>query len=787
MNPPNLNEALDRIVDPRTPRGQAESLIATLSEAEKSELILRLGQTAHRQSRIIDIASRVSDSLSLDVLFPRLMDVVTETLDADRSSLFLHDPDTNELFSRVMQGSVVDEVRFPATRGIAGAVFASGKGEIISDVYANPLFNREMDRVTGYRTRNLLCVPIRNRKQEVIGITQALNKHQGDFDAADMQLLEALSNQAAAALENARIFEKVERAQREEALLLEVVSSIASEIVLQPLLQKIVDAATLLLEAERGSLFLHDQAKAELYSHVAGGANIEEIRFPSAAGIAGECFTAGAPINIPNAYADTRFNQEVDRRTGYKTRNMLCMPITTQHGNRVGVMQILNKKSGSFGVADEKRLVALCAQAAVSIENAQLFEQVNSARVQNEGILRSMSNGVIAMDASLNITKINQAAMRLLRGSEMDLLGLSAKLILGARNPWILKSIEKVRLTGKSDITVDTDLLVAGRDAVSINLTVVPLITSDEQPIGYMLVIEDISTEKRLRNTMSRYMSKAVVDQLMDSGEAMLGGTGREVSVLFSDIRDFTSISERLGARETILMLNEYFTDMVDIVFEHNGILDKYIGDMIMAVFGSVNSGIGDADDAVEVGNKMMLALRELNLRRVKDGREAINIGVGISTGNVVVGNIGSPKRLEYTVIGDRVNLAERLESANKYYGTSVLLCQFTAEKLKRPALLREIDLIRVRGSTRPLAVFEALDHHNDDRMALRAELLDAYAEGLRQYRQRDWRGAAKCFEAASRAHPKDNPSRMFWDRCKSYMQTPPADNWDGVWTMGQS
>lgn len=787
MSPPTTAETIGRILDARTPRAEVEQLLKNLSDAEKSDLILRLAQTAHRQAQFVDIASRVSDSLSLDVLFPRLMDVVTETLGADRSSLFLHDPETDELFSRVMQGSVMGEVRFPATRGIAGAVFASGVGQIIADAYANPLFNREMDLITGYRTRNLLCVPIRNRKHEVIGITQALNKRNGDFDAGDQQLLEALSLQAAAALENARVFEKVERAQREEALLLEVVSSIASEIVLQPLLQKIIDAATLLLDAERGSLFLHDPGTNELYSQVAGGASIEEIRFPSNAGIAGECFSAGASINIPEAYADARFNQEVDRRTGYKTRNMLCIPITTQHGTRVGVMQMLNKKAGFFGSGDEKRLVALCAQAAVSLENARLFGQVNAARIYNEGILSSMSNGVVTMDASWTITKVNKAAAIILRSTEETLQGMTAKQVFGGRNEWILRSLEKVRSSGKTDITVDTDVLLAGSEAVSINLTAVPLVTSPDQAIGYMLVVEDISREKRLRNTMSRYMSKAVVDQLLDSGEAMLEGAGREVSVLFSDIRNFTAMSERLGARETIVMLNEYFTDMVDIVFAHNGILDKYIGDMIMAVFGSVKSNEGDADDAVEVGNRMMTGLRSLNERRLRAGRDAINIGVGISTGHVVVGNIGSPKRLEYTVIGDRVNLAERLESANKYYGTGVLLCQYTAEKLRRPALLREIDFVRVRGSTQPLAVFEALNHHTEESFPRRVEVLQAHAEGLRLYRQRDWRRAADCFHAASLANPLDRPSRMFRERCQSYMATPPADGWDGVWAMGQA
>ncbi len=787
MRQANTAERIGRILDQRTPRAEVELLLRSLSDAEKSDLILRLSQTAHRQSQIVDIASRVSDSLSLDVLFPRLMDVVTEMLGADRSSLFLHDPETGELFSRVMQGSVVGEVRFPATLGIAGAVFASGRGEIIADAYANPLFNREMDQLTGYRTRNLLCVPIRNRRDEVIGITQVLNKRDGDFDAGDQQLLETLSHQAAAALENARIFENVERAQREEALLLEVVSSIASEIVLQPLLQKIIDAATQLLDAERGSLFLHDAASSELYSQVAGGATIQEIRFSSSAGIAGECFTGGAPVNIPDAYADARFNPEVDRHTGYKTRNMLCMSITTQHGTRVGVMQILNKKAGAFGPRDEKRLLALCAQAAVSIENAQLFGQVNAARNYNEGILRSMSNGVVTMDASWTITKVNQAAARILRRAGEDLEGRTAQEALGERNQWILNSLEKVRSSGATDITVDTDLLLEDREAVSVNLTAVPLVTTQDRPIGCMLVIEDISREKRLRNTMSRYMSKAVVDQLLESGEATLGGIGREVSVLFSDIRDFTAISERLGARETIVMLNEYFTDMVDIVFAHNGILDKYIGDMIMAVFGSVMANDSDADDAVEVGNRMMTGLRLLNERRRCTGRDAIQIGVGISTGHVVVGNIGSPKRLEYTVIGDRVNLAERLESANKFYGTSILLCEFTVGKLRRPALLREIDYIRVRGSSHPLAVFEALNHHTEESFASASEVLQAYAEGLRLYRQRHWTRASDCFRAASQANPLDRPSRVFWERCQSYVKAPPPETWDGVWMVGQN
>ena len=130
------------------------------------------------------------------------------------------------------------------------------------------------------------------------------------------------------------------------------------------------------------------------------------------------------------------------------------------------------------------------------------------------------------------------------------------------------------------------------------------------------------------------------------------------------------------------------------------------------------------------------------------------------------------------------MNLAERLETANEYYGTSVLLCQFTAAKLHRAALLREIDLVRVRGSTRPLAVFEALDHHTDESFPRRAEVLEAYAEGLRLYRGRDWTRAASRFRAASLANPDDKPSHVFWERCRQYVEAPPSESWDGVWSL---
>ncbi|MFH1605588.1 MAG: GAF domain-containing protein, partial [Pseudomonadota bacterium] len=699
-----IHDILDRPLN----QDGVEDLLRGLDESQKAQLFLRIADAARRSAALADIANQVSDTLSLDVLFPRLMEVVTKTLNADRSSLFLHDPETGELYSRVMQGNAVGEVRFPSDRGIAGSVFTKGQAEIISaDAYNNSRFNRDVDRRTGYRTRNILCAPIRNKSREVIGVTQVLNKHAGDFDTEDLRLLEGLSLQAAAALENACLFEKVERAQREEATLLEVISSIVSETRLRPLLAKILAAATQLLQSDRGTLFLYDSKRNELFSHVADGIDSTPIRFPASAGIAGECFSTGRVINIVDAYMDARFNQEIDRRTGYRSRSILCMPIVAKGARIIGVMEVLNRKAGAYGSADERRLRAFCAEAAVSIENAQLFEEISAERNYNESILRSMSNAVLTLDADGVLRKVNEAAVRVLRRGSEQMVGRKLDELFVDRNRWVTESLEKVRAVGKTDVTLDTEVYVDGANAVCVDLTTVPLLGLRDEPIGYMLMMEDITREKRLRNTMSRYMSKAVLDQLLESGDAVLGGVSREVSVLFSDIRGFTSISERLGAQETVALLNEYFTDMVDIVLAHRGVLDKYMGDMIMAVFGTVPQNVGDSDDAVAVGNSMMVGLRELNGRLAarKRSREQIRIGIGISTGRVVAGNIGSPKRLEYTVIGNRVNIAHRLEEANKYYGTSVLMCSQTYARLKERAAVREIDLIRVRGVETPIAI----------------------------------------------------------------------------------
>jgi adenylate cyclase len=571
---------------------------------------------------------------------------------------------------------------------------------------------------------------------------------------------------------------------REEQRILEISNDLAGELQLDLLIAKIMRATTELLNAERSTLFIYDEKTQELYSLFAEGIHVREIRIPSNRGIAGAVFSNGRMENIPDPYADSRFDPQVDLRTGFRTRSILCTPISNKAGGRIGVTQVLNKRGGAFTAKDEARLRAFSAQIAVSLENAKLFDDVLNMKNYNESILKSTSNGIITLDAENRIVTANDAALTLLAARQDALVGVLAPYAFTGVNRWIAESLQKTRQTGETAIAVDAEVARFDLQPISVNLTTTPLIDVNDKRIGSMLVLEDISNEKRVRSTMARYMSKEVADQLLASGEEELGGKDQKVSILFSDVRGFTTISEALGARETVSMLNEYFTEMVDVIFDHGGILDKYIGDAIMALFGAPFASPEDADNALLVANEMMIELAELNERRGREGKRPLDIGVGVSTGDVVVGNIGSTKRMEYTVIGDSVNLASRLEGATKYYGSKILLSEYTVADLRQPALLREVDLLRVKGKDRPVAVYESLGYRAQELSNGLGRMLDAYTAGLSAYRSREWKKAMGAFETALQACPNDGPSSLYLERCRIYSDRPPADNWNGVWVL---
>jgi adenylate cyclase len=404
------------------------------------------------------------------------------------------------------------------------------------------------------------------------------------------------------------------------------------------------------------------------------------------------------------------------------------------------------------------------------MSEAQLGAEINA------NVLDNLEDGLYIERASPQIDGLITLFLCLLAAGAMTALSRAFKRVIIAFPLMLLATVVisggYVLLAGWALETKDLWLAVA-----------TPAIASAIASFVTLIVMSAVERQNRrfVQEALGRYTSPALVQELIDHPEhlSLEWGDEREMSVYFSDLAGFTTISENLSAKDLVTLLNEYLTEMTDLVLEHGGIVDKYIGDAVMAFWGAPLRDKDHALHAVSCAIAMRKRCTELRAGWLERFGHELHARAGVNSGGAVVGNMGSKHKYNYTVMGDMVNLAARLEGANKPYGTYLMISETTLADLNGACDVRELDLVAVKGKDKAVRVFEVLDLKG----RAPAEMVATarrFEEGLALYRACKFSEAKAIFAELS----DDPPSKLYVDRCTYFESEPPGDGWDGVWHM---
>lgn len=828
-----------------TTRGSFSAFLAPLKQDTFKQVVTDVEQKLEVVNQTLSMLDSLLDSQGFDAILDEMLRSITlktgELLNADRTTIYLLDEEKNELWSIVAKDEKGNslELRFPATMGIAGESATFKKViNIPFDFYDDPraAFAKQKDQETGYRTYTMLVLPLLDTEENLVAVVQLINKLKQDYDPqapladkidlngftqADDDLFDEFAPSIRLILESSRSFYKATQRQRAASALMKATKAMSqSSLDLEETLKRVMDEAKELMQADRSTLWLLDEEKGQLWTKIPIQGQLQEIRIPRNAGFAGQVAETGEPVLIPfdlydHENADTA--KSTDKKTGYRTCSMLCMPVFNAKDELIGVTQLINKKrqgeypdynpadwpnapdcwKASFNRNDMEFMKAFNIQAGVALQNAKLFQTVKQQEQMQRDILRSLSNSVLSTDKEGRVIAANESALNLLDlppGTSIegqlvrDLINIEersfAECIDSALHPQKKQDREQY-YPEQTLVSTREDAKVGEQHSINLSINSITNVEDANNVHGALVVMDDISDEKRLKSTMYRYMSQEVAEQLLSSGEVRLGGDRKDVSVLFSDIRSFTTIAESMDAEELVTMLNEYFELMVDAVLEHKGTLDKYIGDAIMAVFGSPLKLEDHAWRSVQTSIDMRHRLEQFNGDRQNRNLMPISIGIGLNSGNVISGNIGSSKRMEFTAIGDGVNLGARLEGATKQYGCDIVMSENTYEPCKDKVWVRELDRIRVKGKNKPVGIYELVALKSEQVPAQRMVQIERYHRGREFYLDRKFTKAMGEFGSILEDIDRnDKAAQVQLKRCQHWLETPPGDDWDGVWSL---
>ena len=373
----------------------------------------------------------------------------------------------------------------------------------------------------------------------------------------------------------------------------------------------------------------------------------------------------------------------------------------------VGAIILFDKETRKgiedFNINDLKLLDSITIQTSFAYQNIRLLESLKKSNKLNENVMSSITTGIIGINLFGEIEFVNKEALRLLKKDNLEVVG-NHYLIIFEKDKHLQELIQKVEVD--QERLFETEFTIKpNRKKIIVNLSCSPVFDEQKAFSGIVIAIDDLSKINKVKSTFKKYVSKNIVDKLLESEDSLnLGGTESDITILFSDIRGFTSMSEKLNPSEIVRLLNKYFQSMIDVVFKYNGTLDKIVGDELMVLYGVPLKNEKDTENAVNTAIEMFKKLDQFNKEITKNGFEPFQIGIGINKGKAVSGNIGSEQQMNYTVIGDTINLGARLCSHAK--SGQILISNSVKDHISKIHDFKKIPSIAVKGKSKPIDVW---------------------------------------------------------------------------------
>ncbi|MGF1507086.1 MAG: GAF domain-containing protein [Chloroflexi bacterium] len=515
--------------------------------------------------------------------------------------------------------------------------------------------------------------------------------------------------------------ESLEHERDQYRALADTAALINSSLDLPYVLNEVMDTIIELTGAERGYLMLRDDLTGDMELSVARNVDRQTIEdsesFEISRSVVQRVAESGEALLTTNAQEDTRF-PDSQSIVSYSLRSILCVPLNLR-GQVTGVIYTDNKiQEGLFDESSRELLVAFANQAAVAIENARLFtrlqitlDEISDMKNLQDNIFASIASGVITTDEFDHITLITPPARSIMALPEEDenVVGLPIHEVLPALDHRFATLLSQTRADNITLTGIEFDTEIDNRGPVNLSMNISPLKNAHEQTQGVAIVIDD-KTEEKAREAqiagVRRYLPTEVVDGIRGADELRLGGTQEVISIVFGDIRGFSTFSENLDPQRLVEIINTYMTIASDAIHMHNGIIDKFMGDAVMALY---NTPLRPQEDhalrAIRSAAAMMADFRAYH--ETVPAQDRLTFGIGVHTGRAVVGNVGSPDRLDYTAMGDSVNLAKRLQEIAD--PMQILISDDTYQLVQDYVRVNELEPIQVKGRTQYTKVYELL------------------------------------------------------------------------------